>query len=198
MKLSASMTVEQFDRGYWYATELAAFARSLGLPGGRKDQVEKAVRAFLSGRRAAAPFRPPRGEKDRVALDVVVRVYKNEKAMKDFLEREAKRMEPAYRRRSGARYRLNRWREEQLEAGRRITYRQLVREYVRLSMAPGPFAKVPVGRYINFLAEFLKRERGATHAGARKAWHALKTMDAEKTYAGWKKSSLSLGRSGPE
>lgn len=112
------MTVEQFDNGYWYATEVQAFARSLGLPGGRKDQVERAIREYLSsGRRVKAPFRPPRGQKDRLALDAPVRVYKKETAAKDFLEREAKRMDSAYRRRSGARYRLNRWREQQLEAG---------------------------------------------------------------------------------
>lgn len=182
------MTVAQFDRGYWYATELQAFARSLGLPGGRKDQVEKMLRAFLAGRRVDAPFREPRGQKDRVALDAVVKVYKNDAATKAFLEREARRMQPRYRRRSGARYRLNRWRESQLAAGNRITYRDLVHEYVRLSLQPQPFAKVPVGRYINFLAEFLAREPAATHAQARAAWHRLKRMDCAKTYAAWKRA----------
>jgi hypothetical protein len=190
MKLSARMTVAQFDHGYWYVTELRAFARQLGLPGGRKDELERAIRRFLAtGRRAPAPFRPPKGEKDRLALGARVRVYKNEPATKDFLEREAKRMEPAYRRRSGARYRLNRWREAQLAAGKAITYRDLVREYVRLSMLEQPFAKVPHGRYINFLAAFLKREPGATHAQARAAWHRLKSLDAPKTYRGWKRAT---------
>jgi hypothetical protein len=190
MKLSPDMTLEQFDHGYWFATQLAAFAKSLGLPGGRKDQLERAIRAFLSsGEKVKAPFRPPKGAKDRLGLDVPVRVYKNEKATKDFLEREALRLEPRYRRRSGARYRLNRWREAQLQAGRRITYRDLVREYVRLSMADEPFEKIPHGRYINFLAEFLKREEGATHPRARAAWHRLKSLDCPKTYAGWRRAT---------
>lgn len=187
-KLSPTMTLREFDHGYWYATELRSFAARLGLPGGRKDQVERAVRAYLRGRSAPAPFRLPRGEKDRVALGAVVRVYRNEKATKDFLEREARKMNPAYRRRSGARYRLNRWREAQLESGRRITYRDLVREYVRLSMQPRPFTKMRVGRYINFLADYLANEAGATHAMARRAWHALKRLDVEKTYSAWRRA----------
>src|SRR5688572_14966797 len=187
MKLSASMTLEQFDHGYWYATELQDFARKLGLGTGRKDQLEHAVRRFLrTGRRQAIATRAPRGEPDDVALDAIVRVYVNSPATKAFLEREAKRLDARYRRRSGARYRLNRWRDAQREAGRRITYGDLVREYVRLSLSPGAFAKVPHGRYINFLAEYLEREPRATHAAARRAWHRLKALDAPKTYAGWK------------
>ncbi len=185
------MSVEQFDNGYGYATELQAFAAELGLGRGRKDQLEKVVRGFLaSGHRAPARAATSRGEPDRVALDAPVRVYRSSPETKAFLEREAKRLEPAYRRRSGARYRLNRWRDAALAGGRRITYRDLVREYVRLSVSPEPFAKIPHGRYINFLAEYLKRESGATHAAARKAWHALKRLDAPKTYAGGKRARL--------
>ena len=93
------MTVEEFDHGYWYATELKAFARTLG------------VRT------------------------------------------------PLLRIRSGARYRLNRWREEQLAA--------------------------PHGRYINFVADFYADRPTAARAEIIAAWHALKKMDCEKTYAAW-------------
>ena len=49
-KLSASMTITEFDTGYWYATELKRFAQELVIPsaarlrqGATKDQ---AVRAW--------------------------------------------------------------------------------------------------------------------------------------------------------
>lgn len=185
-RLTPSMSLRDFENGYWYATELAAFARRLGLPRGRKDQLEQAIRTYLAtGRKSPPPFRPPPGPPDVVRLDARVVRYRNSPATKAFLEREARKLDPAYRRRSGARYRLNRWRDAKLAAGRRITYRDLVREYVRLSMQAAPFAKVPHGRYINFLADYLKRE-GGTHAQARAAWHALKELDAPKTYAGWR------------
>ena len=79
------MTVEQFDHGYWYATELAAFAAALGLPPGRKDQVERAIREFLTTGKRAKAVRQVRGEPARVALNTVIRVYKNSPETKEFL-----------------------------------------------------------------------------------------------------------------
>ena len=31
-KLSTSMTLTQFDNGYWYATDLKNFAKTIGIP----------------------------------------------------------------------------------------------------------------------------------------------------------------------
>jgi hypothetical protein len=104
---------------------------------------------------------------------------------KDFLEREAKKIDPTYRRRSGARYRLNRWRDQQLDKGIAITYRDVVAEYVRLSEPTVRYARVPHGRYINFLSDFLAHEPRATAAAAIAAWKSLKGMDCPKTYRDW-------------
>ena len=49
-KLSTSMTLAQFDNGYWYTTELKEFAETIGIPSAnklRKDELEKAVKLFL-------------------------------------------------------------------------------------------------------------------------------------------------------
>jgi len=46
-----SMTQAQFDNGYWYATELREFAKTIGIPsarGLRKDELEKAIKVFLN------------------------------------------------------------------------------------------------------------------------------------------------------
>jgi hypothetical protein len=45
-------------------------------------------------------------------LDRPVVVYTNDRETKDFLEREARKLDPHVKRKSGARYRLNRCREE--------------------------------------------------------------------------------------
>jgi hypothetical protein len=50
------------------------------------------------------------------------------------------------------------------------------------------FEKVPHGRYINFLAEFLAIEKGASHAEAIAAWTELKELDVPKNYACWVKA----------
>ena len=94
-------------------------------------------------------------------------------------------MVDGYKRRSGARYRLNRWREDRLARGVAITYRDLVAEYVRLSTSKQPFVKIPHGRYINFLAEYLANEPDASHAAARAAWRRLKALDIPKDYTSW-------------
>ena len=49
-KLSKSMTVEQFDNGYWYALEIKAFADDIGIPAAsklRKDELEELIKHFL-------------------------------------------------------------------------------------------------------------------------------------------------------
>jgi hypothetical protein len=44
-KLSASMTLSQFEHGYWYATQLKDFGETIGIPSAsklRKDRLERA------------------------------------------------------------------------------------------------------------------------------------------------------------
>lgn len=192
--LSRSMTIREFDHGYWYATELKEFAQAIGIPRAnsfRKDELEAAIKRFLQTHEIESrPARdlPKAGVKD-VALGLRsalrVSVYTNDKETKEFLEREARKVLPSLKKRSGARYRLNRWREEQLRSGRKLTYGDLVDEYVRLCQSKEPFARIPHGRYINFMADFLAAEQGPTREQAIKAWEELKTMDIPKDYRSW-------------
>jgi hypothetical protein len=193
-KLSPAMTATQFEHGYWYAAELKAFAQSLGLTAAgklRKDELETAIRGWL----ATGQWPPPvqrkltaTGAKDvagGLRLDLPVVRYTNDAATKAFLETEAQKIAPGLQRKSGARYRLNRWREAQLAQGRTITYGDLVEQYVKLNRTEGRFAQVPHGRYINFLSDFMAAEKAATKEAALAAWHELKQLDAPKTYAAW-------------
>jgi len=188
------MTVSQFDNGYWYATDLRKFAVSIGIPlaaDSRKDEIEKAVKTFLaSGSIVASPKRNASKSAGRdvergLTLSLRVVAYTNDRATKEFLEREARKMAPGLKRKSGSRYRLNRWREEQLAKGRKITYRDLVKEYVRLNQVEGSFERIPVGRYINFMSDFRANEPNATWALALRAWKELKKLDVPKTYTSW-------------
>jgi hypothetical protein len=120
-----------------------------------------------------------------LSLDLPVIVYTNDRETKDFLDREARRIAPALKRRSGARYRLNRWREKQIARGIAITYRDVVEEYVRLSQSAAPFAQIPHGRYINFVADFFAAETNATRELVLEAWAEIKKMDVPKTYRSW-------------
>lgn len=190
-KLSTRMTLRQFDHGYWYATEIKRFARSLGVPAAqklRKDELEKVIRHFLTHGRVASPTkrdlsRSGLNDSDRgLRLDRRVIRYTNDRETKAFLEREARKLDPMFTRRSGARYRLNRWREAQLMRGVGITYHDLVKEYVRLNRRETTYRRVPSGRYINFLSDFMAANPGASMAAAVRAWKRVKRMNSPKDY----------------
>src|SRR5437773_2275138 len=191
------MTLTQFDNGYWYATELKTFAETIGFPSAgklRKDELEKAIRLFLKTGEIKNPAKrnlSMSGIKDiqrGLRLNLPVVVYTNDKETKTFLEREAQNLAPGLKRKSGVRYRLNRWREKQLVKGVRLTYGDLAEEYVRLNQTKEPFAQIPHGRYINFMSDFLAAEKGATREQAMKAWRKLKTLDIPKDYRSWAES----------
>jgi SAP domain-containing new25 len=193
-KLSASMTVSQFENGYWYATELKDFAQVLGIPSAgklRKDELERAIRSFLVTGKAKVPTRrklSTSGIKDvdrGLSLELAVVRYTNDEETKSFLEREAQKRVPGLKRKSGVRYRFNRWREQQLVKGVRLTYGDLVKEYVRLNQTEGPFAHIPQDRYVNFVSDFLAAEKAATREQAIRAWKELKSLNVPKNYRAW-------------
>ena len=188
------MTVKQFDNGYWYATELKEFAERIGIPSAnklRKDELERAIKLFLETGKLKTPTKRSlsnSGRKDvelGLRLDLRVVVYTNDKETKDFLERESQKLAPGLKRKSGARYRLNRWREDQLVKGVKLTYGDLVEEFVRLNQTTKPFVHIPHGRYVNFVADFLAAEKGATREQAIREWKKLKTLDVPKDYRSW-------------
>ena len=197
-KLSKSMTVEQFDNGYWYALEIKAFADDIGIPAAaklRKDELEELIKHFLRTGKIKKPTRKTlsrsgiRDVERGLSLKLPVVNFTNDRETKDFIVQEALKIEPKLKRKSGARYRLNRWREQQIDNGIKITYGDVVKEYVRLNHVQGSFPQVqiPSGRYINFLSDFLAGEKNPTRAQALKAWEQLKQAEIPKHYREWKK-----------
>jgi len=196
------MTVRQFENGYWYLDQLKAFADRIGIPSAgkfRKDELERAIIAFL--RTGAATLTTRRalwktGTKDLergLSLTLRIQRYTSNRETKDFIVREARKMAPSVREKSGVWYRLNRWREEQITNGRRPTYGHLVRQYIALNRMER-FDKVPHGRYVNFVAAFLAAEKGSTRSDAIAAWTKLKALDVPKDYASWTKARGRLGQ----
>jgi len=190
------MTEEQFDSGYWYAVEIKAFADEIGIPSAsrlRKDELEILIKHFLRTGETTNPTRKNlsksgiRDIEKGLTLNLPVVNYTSNKQTKDFIVKEALKIAPDLKRRSGARYRLNRWREGQIEKGIKITYADLANQYVRLNQLDGSFPQVPSGRYINFISDYLAGEPNSTREQAMKAWKKLKTLDVPKNYRAWKK-----------
>lgn len=158
-KLSKSMTVEQFDNGYWYAIEIKAFAHEIGIPLSsklRKVELEELIKHFLrTGKvrrstRKTLPGSRPRDIEKGLNLKLPVVIYTSNKETKEFLVTEALKIAPNLKRKSGARYRLNRWREEQTDKGIKITYEDLVKQYIKLNQTGGPLSSGSLGQIYQF------------------------------------------------
>ncbi|MDH3650414.1 MAG: SAP domain-containing protein [Saprospiraceae bacterium] len=195
IKLSKSMTIAQFDAGYWYAKEIKAFAKEIGIPSTsrlRKDELEELIKHYLRTNEVKPSARgnlSKDGIKDvekGLGLNLPIHYYTNDKETKEFIEREALKIAPDHKRKSGARYRLNRWREKQINKGVRITYEDLVLQYIKLNKVKGSFPQAPSGRFVNFLSDFLREEKSATRDEAIHSWNELKKLDLPKNYGAWK------------
>jgi len=193
--LSPTMTLRDFENGYWYLDQLKDFAARIGIPAAkklRKDELERAIVAFLRTGDATCPTaRSLRktGAKDverGLSLKLRIENYTSNRETKDFIVEQAGLMAPEVCEKSGVWYRLNRWREEQITSGEHPTYGDLVRQYVTLNRMQR-FEKIPHGRYINFVAAFLAADKGATRAQAIAAWTEVKKLDVSKDYASWAK-----------
>src|SRR6202035_3783291 len=58
--LSPTRTLRDFENGYWYLEQLKGFAERIGIPAAkklRKDELEKAIVAFLRTGKAELPTR---------------------------------------------------------------------------------------------------------------------------------------------
>jgi hypothetical protein len=198
------MSLRAFDKGYWYAAELREFALKLRIPFAsklRKDQLEAAIKDLLfadGAKTEAISITPKPGPRDvdrGLHLGLPVVHYTSNRETKSFIEREAAKIQPGFQRASGTRYLLNRWREGQIAAGRRITYRDLVLQAIALNEGKCGPLRMEHGRYINFISDYMANHSGAAHEDAVKAWHEVKAMDAPKTYAAWALLSRRRSRS---
>jgi hypothetical protein len=193
--LSPTMTLCDFENGYWYLAELKNFAGRIGIPAAkklRKDELEKAIVTFLRTGKAALPTKRSlrrTGVKDvdrGLNLKLRIEHYTSNRETKEFIVGEALLMAPEVREKPGVWYRLNRWREEQTTSGKHPTYGDLVRQYIALN-GMERFEKIPHVRYINFVADFLAANKGMTRAEAIAAWTEIKRLSVPKDYASWVK-----------
>ena len=194
-KLTRDISEAEFDKGYWYAREIKAFAKEIGIANTsklRKDELEELIKHFLRTGHIQQAERKnviKKGTKDLdlgLTHSLPIIHYTSNKQTKNFIKAEAEKLHPGLKIKSGVWYRLNRWRDEQITTGNNITYGDLVQQFVALNQMKGKFEKVPVGRYINFIADYLAHEKGATRQEAIEAWEELKTLDVEKDYESWK------------
>lgn len=185
-------TVAEFEGGYWYAIELKQFARDIGAANSsrlRKDELEEIIKTYiysgdLPDKKMSSTARKDKG--DKLALTEQVRNYISNKNTKSFIMAEALKLSPGLPKKSGVWYWTNRWREEQLEKKRAITYLDLIKHFVELSVQEERLPQIPSARFNNFITDFIAAEAGSREE-AIAAWEALKELDIPKNYAAWLK-----------
>lgn len=181
----------EFESGYWYALELKQFAQEIGVPNRsrlRKDELESIIKEYIEtgefspeAKRSSAK----KGNPDRLDLNANIRHYVSNKKTKSFIMAEALKLCPELPKKSGVWYWTNRWREEQLERKRNITYRDLIHHFVELSTKSDRLPQIPSARFNNFVTDFLAAREGSKDE-AKIAWEELKSLNIPKTYAAWK------------
>jgi hypothetical protein len=200
--LSPTMTLREFENGYWYREQLKVFAERIGIPAAnrlRKDELEKAIVLFLRTGKAAVPTKRAlrkTGVKDLergLTLKRRIEHCTSNRQTKSFIVEQAHRLAPDVRKKSGVWYRLNRWREEQITKGAKPTYGDLVREYIALNKKKR-FEQIPIACYNNFVADYLAANKGAARADVIAAWNELKALDVPKTYQSWVKARSRVTR----
>ncbi len=193
-KLTKSITEKDFDNGYWYANEIKAFSKQIGIANSsklRKDELEQLIKHFIRTGQIEKSDRKNLVKAGTKDLDIGLTTslpiinYTSNKQTKNFIKTVANIISPELKIKSGVWYRLNRWRDEQTTKGKKITYGDLIKQFVRLNETE-KFEKVAVGRYINFLSDFLSNENGATRQQAINEWKKLKRLDIENDYKSWK------------
>ena len=195
-KLHKNMSMEEFENGYFYATELKAFAKELGIDVGtlRKNELEEHIKACLSGKKGtplpkSVSNRKTGGSRDKLSLDSYVVNYVSDKATKAFLKQEISNRDPQLKDKSGQWYWLNDWRKEQIRNNREITYRELIDRLYELMTTEGRLQRIPSSRFNNFITDFLAapENEGATRQEAMDEWERLKKMLVHKNYQEYKK-----------
>src|SRR5262245_34086483 len=100
------MTVREFENGYWYLDQLKIFADQIGIPSAkklRKDEIEKAIIAFLRTGKSKLPTKRSlrkAGIRDiERGLNLKLRIenYTSNHQTKHFIVEQARRMAPDIR-----------------------------------------------------------------------------------------------------
>ena len=187
------MTIKEFENKYWYMSELKALAKSLEIPFDskiRKDQLEEMIIQFLE----TGTVNKKHGSRSKSRnIDILnnssyVENFSNKKETWEFIHSEMDSRVPGLKPKSGAKYWLNRWIENKLSHDEKITYNDVICEYIRLNKTEGKLPQIPSCKFNNFISDYLANEKNATREDALKAWNKLKDMKAKKDYITWKKN----------
>ena len=192
------MTIKEFENKYWYMSELKALAKLLEIPFDsrtRKDQLEDMIIQFLETGTVNKKncYRSKSRNIDILNNHSYVKNFSNKKETWEFINSKMDKRVRGLKPKSGAKYWLNRWIEDKLSDGEKITYNDVVCEYIRLNKIEGKLPQIPSCKFNNFISDYLANEKNTTRKDALEAWTMLKDMKAKKDYITWKNNTSTHG-----
>jgi hypothetical protein len=190
-KLHKNITLKDFENNYWYTTELKIFLKEIGLKNVsklRKDEIEKIIFEYIRCKKLPIIENySSENEDDIIELNNYVINYKNNKITKEFIINESLKINPSLKIKSGSSYWLNRWRENKINAGIKIKYKDLIKAFVELNASDKKLPQIPSTKMNNFIMDYLKNEKDKKRQDAMKEWKILKELKIPKDYESWKK-----------
>lgn len=192
--MKINLTIDAFREKYYYVKELKELAKQIGVKNVslyRKDELETLIEQYLisgilSAEKRVSKKHYTKDSESPLTEDKLIVHYTNDKATRDFLLSCAKQKDPNFKKKSGSSYWLNRWREEQIATGKKITYGNLVEQYVILNSPEYPTQQIPSTKMNNFIQDYLENEENSDRVNALQEWEKLKGLAIEKTYISWK------------
>ena len=191
------MTIKEFENKYWYMSELKELAKSLKISFDsktRKEQLEEMISQFLQtgivSKKNSSKIKSC--NVDILDLNSFVDNFRNTKETWKFINTEMDKRAPGLKIKSGAKSWLNRWIENKLSHGEKITYNDVICEYIRLNKTEGKLPQIPSCKFNNFISDYLANEKNATRETALEAWTTLKDMKVKKDYITWKKNKNTI------
>ena len=181
------MTIKEFENKYWYMNELKTFAKLLKIPFDskiRKDQLEEMIIQFLETRTVNKKncYRSKSRNRDILNRHTYVENFSNKKETWEFIHSEMDKRIPGLKPRSGAKYWLNRWIENKFSDGGKITYDDVICEYIRLNETEGKLPQIPSCKFNNFISDYLANEKNATRKEVLDAWNKLRYESKKRLY----------------
>ena len=188
-RLTSKTSAEVFKNFYWLKKELTEFCTKNGLStAGMKPEIANRIYVFL---KTGQKLKPKSVEitnildSDKpITPQTLVVNYKNDPATREFFIKHI-----------GAHFkfsaRINIFRNEQLAAGKKLTYGDLIKHWLKEhEQRKNKSIKLPIMascEYNQFTRDFYTAEPNAERKTVIAAWKKIRSVAGKHTYANWKK-----------
>lgn len=187
--LTPKTSAEVFKDFYWLKKELTDFCTKNGLSTtGMKPEIANRIYVFLKTGKKVKPEHAKSSDgldSDKaITLQTPVINYKNDPATREFFIKHI-----------GSHFkfsaRVNIFRNEQLAAGKKITYGDLIKAWLKEhEQRKDKSIKLPIMQsceYNQFTRDFYAAEPNAKRKTVIAAWKKIRSVAGKHTYANWKK-----------